>query len=164
MSLHNLVLLLTALAVALMAGLFFNWTTAITIGLGHLPDREFVAAMQAINRVIQNPLFFLAFFGSAVLLPVCSYMHYQTPLSTKGWYLIGATVLYLLGVMAVTIFGNVPLNNALDQFDLNTAEAAEITRQRLAFEGKWNMLNTIRTISSTLSLILVLLACMQREP
>jgi uncharacterized membrane protein len=157
-SFNTIVLLLAALATALMAGLFYNWTTAITTGLHKLPDREYIAAMQSINRAIQNPVFFLSFFGAAVLLPLCSYLNYKPPLSIKFYFLLGAAILYLAGVMGVTIAGNIPLNEALDKFDLTNASAVEIAKQRLAFEGKWNSLNIIRTISSFISLLLILIS------
>jgi len=159
----NLTLLLAALTTALMAGLFYNWTSAVTVGLAGLPDREYVAAMQSINKAIQNPVFFLAFFGSAVLLPLCSFLHYQSPVPTRFWLLFGATVLYLIGVMGVTVFGNVPLNDALDKFNLSNADSMEIAKQRLDFEGRWNSLNNVRTWSSLASLTMILVACIYHE-
>jgi uncharacterized membrane protein len=154
------ILLLSALMTALMAGLFYNWTTAITVGLAKLPDKEYIVAFQAINRAIQNPFFFLSFFGAAILLPICAYLYFQKPLTPQLNCILAATICYWLGVMCVTIFGNVPLNNMLDLFDLNNASPLDITNKRLAFENKWNNLNTIRTISSIASLILLLLACL----
>lgn len=162
-SLNNIVLLLAALATALMAGLFYNWTSAITVGLHRLPDKEYIAAMQSINRAIQNPLFFLSFFGAAILLPVCSYLHYQQPLTTKFYSLLVAAILYLVGVMAVTILGNIPLNNLLDKFDLQNASLEEAAKLRTAFEAKWNNLNTIRTICSCISLVFILMACLYNK-
>jgi uncharacterized membrane protein len=160
---NNIVLLFTALTTSLMAGLFYNWMNTITTGLSRLPDKQYITAMQVLNRTIQNPLFFLSFFGAAILLPVCSYLHYTNPLSARSYLLISATILYLAGVMAVTIFGNIPLNETLDKFEIQNASASEITRQRLAFEAKWNGLNTIRTIFCIISLLLVLFACIYKE-
>ncbi len=159
---NNIVLLLAALAIALMAGLFYNWTTAIIPGLQKLADKEYISAMQAFNRSIQNPLFFLAFFGAAALLPLCSYLYYQLPLSKSFYLILTAAILYVAGVMVITVAGNIPLNNMLDRFDVATASPAEITRVRQLFEAKWNSLNTIRTLSSFISLVLVLLTCMMR--
>jgi uncharacterized membrane protein len=157
-SFNTIVLLLAALATALMAGLFYNWTTAITTGLHKLQDREYIAAMQSINRAIQNPLFFLSFFGAALLLPFSCYLHFKSTFPVNFYLLLAATVLYLTGVMAVTIAGNIPLNNMLDKFDLANASVDKITAMRQAFENKWNNLNTIRTIASFISLLLVLLS------
>ncbi len=155
-----LCLVLTATSTALIGGLFYAWSCSVTIGLARLPDSGYIAAMQAMNRAIQNPVFFAAFLGTAVLLPLCTYLHYSSPLSVRFWYLFGATVVYLLGVLGVTIFGNVPLNEALDAFPLSSASAAEMAAQRARFEGPWNGLNTVRTLASTLAIILVILACL----
>ncbi len=78
----------------------------------------------------------------------------------RFWFLLAATIIYLIGTFGVTIFGNVPLNNTLDRFDLQSATEEEIDVQRGNFEGRWNNLNTVRTVSSTLAIILVVIACL----
>jgi uncharacterized membrane protein len=66
-------------------------------------------------------------------------------------------------VMGVTFLGNIPLNDKLDQFNLSSAAPPEITQQRKEFETPWNRLNTVRTVSSTLTIILLILACLDRK-
>lgn len=163
LSLNNIVLLLAALATALMAGLFYNWTSAITVGLHRLPDKEYIAAIQSINRAIQNPLFFLSFFGAAILLPFCCYLHYQHPVTTKFYILLTAAIFYLAGVMAVTILGNIPLNNMLDKFNLQNASLDDAAKIRLLFETRWNNFNTVRTICSVISLLFILIVCLYNK-
>lgn len=51
----------------LMAGLFFVFSVCIMQALARLPAEQGVATMNAINVVIQNPLFFAAFMGTALL-------------------------------------------------------------------------------------------------
>ena len=160
---QNIVLLFTILAVALMAGLFYNWTTAITDGLGKLADKEYLSAFQSINKEIQNPLFFIAFMGAALLLPICSFMHFEKHLTYKFYFIFAATLVYLIGVLGVTILGNVPLNDALDKLNLAEATPSVISQQRLDFEAKWNNFNAIRTISSFISLVLILMRCIFNE-
>lgn len=154
----NIILLIAALCIALMAGLFYNWTTAIIPGLQKLPDKEYLSAMQSFNRSIQNPLFFASFFGAAIFLPFASYQFYKIPVSTGFYLLLAAALLYWGGVMAVTIAGNIPLNNMLDKHSLANTSPEELSTLRRVFENKWNNLNTIRTVSSFISLLLVLLA------
>lgn len=161
--LHQFVLMFALVTAALMAGLFFAWSCAITVGLGQLSDGGYLAAMQSINRTILNPLFFLAFFGPAVALPLSAYFYYGQAPVLRFWFLLGAAVVYLMGVMGVTIFGNVPLNDALDAFSLEHASAERLRMQRMAFEGRWNALNTLRTIAATTSIVLVGLALLQRS-
>jgi uncharacterized membrane protein len=143
---------------ALMAGLFYAWSCSVMLGFARLSDKEFVSAMQATNRAIQNPIFFIAFFGAPILLPLSAFLHYGQ--STRFSLLLAATIIYIIGTFGVTIFGNVPLNNTLDRFNLESATEEETAQQRANFEGRWNNLNTIRTVSSTLVVIFVVTACL----
>lgn len=156
MTIANVILVITATLTALMAGLFYAWSCSVMPGFARLKDREFVAAMQAANRAIQNPVFFAAFFGAPAFLIISTVLFYgQTP---RFWLLLAAAVIYLSGNFGVTVFGNVPLNNTLDAFKMEPATDAETARQRKNFERRWNNLNTIRAAASTLALILVLFA------
>ena len=155
----NIVLVITATTTALIAGLFYAWSWSVTPGIGRLSDVEYVRAMQAMNDAILNPVFFATFLGTAVLLPICTYMHYTQPVSTRFWFLLAATIIYLIGVMGVTMGGNVPLNEALKAFDVDGASAQEIAAQRLKFEGPWNGLQGIRAFANFLSIVLVIIAC-----
>lgn len=141
-----------------MAGLFYAFSCAVNLGLARLSNAEYVSAMQSINRAIQNPVFFAAFFGAPILLLLSTFLHYGQ--SMRFRFLLAATVIYLIGTFGVTVFGNVPLNNTLDRFKLKSASEEEIALQRANFRGRWNNLNTIRTVSSTLAVILLLIACL----
>lgn len=158
----NLVLILTATITALIAGLFFTWSCSVTIGLARIQDTMYIAAMQAMNRAILNPVFLICFVGNVLLLPLSAYMYYSTPVSTRFILLVAAAIVYLVGVFGVTILGNVPMNESLDAFELSTASPADIAAQRIVFEKPWNMLNMIRTVASTVSVVLVVIACLSR--
>jgi len=145
-----------------MAGLFYAWSCSVIPGLGRLPDTDYIRAMQEMNRTIQNPVFFAAFMGTILLLPLSTWMSYRQPGLGRFWFLLAASAAYLLGVFGVTIFGNIPLNDALDGFHLGAATGSEIAAQRARFEGPWNALNTVRTVASVLSILLVILACLSR--
>jgi uncharacterized membrane protein len=161
MTLVNIVLVLTVATTALMAGLFYAFSCSVNLGLARLPNAEYVAAMQSINRAIQNPIFFVVFFGAPMKLTLSVFLHFGQPLPTRFWLLLVATIIYLIGTFGVTVFGNVPLNKSLDRFDLQTASETEIAVQRTIFEGRWNNLNTIRTVSSTLAVIFVVISCLR---
>jgi len=156
----NIILIITATTTALIAGLFYAYSCSVNSGLGRLSDAGYIAAMQSINKAILNPLFFFSFMGTAILLPVSSFLHYDSTLSHRFLFLLTATLIYLIGGLGVTMFGNVPLNEALANFNLLSASEEAIAAQRAKFEDRWNNLNTIRTISSTLSIILVIIACL----
>ena len=159
MSLFNFTLLAATTFVGLMAGLFYSYSCSVNVGLGKLPDAQYVAAMQSINRAIQNPVFFTSFFGSILFLPICTCLKYSIPLSSSFWLLITSALIYFIGSFGVTIFGNVPLNNTLESFSSATASKEEIHLHRIAFETKWNNLHFIRTVATIVSFILLLLVC-----
>ena len=163
MTTSTIILIATTVCVGLMAGLFYSYSCSVVTGLGKLSNTEYLLAMQSINRAIQNPVFFVGFFGSLILLPVCTYMNYIAPASTHFRLLLGATVIYIIGAFAVTVFGNIPLNNTLDKFDLINQSKEAIALQRNLFESRWNNLNIIRMISSLISFILLVIACAYGE-
>jgi uncharacterized membrane protein len=160
---YKIIWIIAALLTALITGLFYAYSCSINNGLGRLPDTEYMKSMQSINRAILNPLFFASFMGTVLILPVCTWFTYKTGGASMAFYLIlAAAIIYIAGVFGVTIAGNVPLNNALDKFNITAASAEEIKAQRDAFEIPWNRLHTIRTIACVVSLLLTLASVLTR--
>jgi uncharacterized membrane protein len=158
MSISDIILVITVTLTALIAGLFYSWSCSVMLGFARLSDREFVSAMQKTNRAIQNPVFFLSFLGAPIFLIISTILHFGEPI--RFWFLLGATAFYLIGTFGVTVMGNVPLNNQLDRFNSESATDEEVLQQRMNFEPRWNNLNTIRTIASTISITLIAIACL----
>lgn len=158
----DILLVITTVLTGLMAGLFYAFSFSVVLGLGKLPDADYIRTFQAINREIQNPIFLSCFMGILLLLPLSTYMQYARPATPQFWFLLAATLVYFIGVFGVTVAGNIPLNNAIEAFKLDNASADVITAQRTAFESKWNNLNMVRTIASTLTLLLSVLACLRK--
>ncbi|MCQ9633602.1 DUF1772 domain-containing protein [Chryseobacterium sp. WG23] len=153
----TLLLIVTAVLTALIAGLFYAYSCSVVLGLGKLSDGEYLKAMQNINREILNPVFFMSFMGTAVLLPVSAFVFRgQQPAFI---FLLLATLAYLIGVFGVTVAGNVPMNDMLDKFDISGATTGVIKQMRESFENRWNLLNNVRTVFSVISIALVVCAC-----
>ncbi|WP_164924405.1 DUF1772 domain-containing protein [Sinorhizobium fredii] len=137
----------------LMAGLFFVFSVCIMQALARLPAEQGVATMNAINVVIQNPLFFAAFMGTAllgVILIAAAFIW-----DGQGSYLLAVSgLVYLVGTFGVTIVFNVPLNNALANAT-SVQAATEIWQQRYLTDWVW--WNHVRTIASIGSLALFVL-------
>lgn len=144
-----------------MAGLFYAWSCSVIPGLANLGDTEYILSMQAMNRAIVNPAFLIFFIGTAILLPVCTYLIHAGGNALSYWLLAAASVFYIVGVLGVTFAGNIPLNNALEAFHLNGATAEAITSQRINFEKPWTLLHSIRTVCSVITLMLVAAACLK---
>lgn len=158
----TIVLLLTTLLTGLLAGIFFTWSNAITPGIGRLDDINYLSAFQNMNRTIVNPLFLIIFMGPVFLSFVTAYL-YKSNHPYILWLLLLAAILYFVGVFLVTIIGNIPLNNLLDKTDLTNISLEEARSLRDKFELKWNNLHLVRTITSTLSFLLLIIACLFRN-
>jgi len=160
MKIIDLTLITTAIFTALMAGFFFSYSVSVSSGLAKLGNKEFLNAMQHINREVQNPIFFTSFFGALILLSVACFLNHNKP---YFMFLLIATFFYLLGVLLVTVFVNVPLNNKLGLFDISSSTEITAKQMRNAFEKRWNFWNNIRTVSSILSLLFVILTCISKR-
>ena len=146
--------LLAAIGSGLMAGIFFIFSNTVMHSLAQLESSVGVASMQAINRVILNPMFFILFMGTAVLsliLPVA--MLSQGGQAGAGFIVVGS-VFYLLGDMLVTILFNVPMNNALDRVPASGQEAAALWQTYLS---RWTRWNHVRTVAALLAMVMFIL-------
>lgn len=150
---ESILLIVTGVLTTLLAGTFFGYAISVNGALHVLRDEEYVRAMQSINKVIQNPLFFLSFMGPVILLPVSTFLTYGNP--TQFWLLLLASIIYIVGTFGVTIAGNVPLNEQLAKSDPANAREA-----RMRFEHPWNRLHSMRTIAGIIVTILIFIACL----
>ena len=131
-----------ALGSAVMAGFFFAFSVVTMRALERLPPSCGIAAMQSIDIVVLNGWFFAAFFGTAgacVILVIHSLMLW--PLHAALTLLVGS-VLYLVGVIGVTMVFNVPLNNELAAVDPESAEGERVWRRYLSVWTAWNHVRT----------------------
>lgn len=156
LTLETTIVLLTILLTGLTAGLCFTWTNAVTPGIGQLDDLSFLRSFQEMNRAIINPLFILVFFGPFIGHILMVYLKHQNS-GTDFWIYVAAALLFILGVVFVTIFRNVPLNEILDKMDLAVASPEDVKALRQKFEIPWRQWHLVRTISSILSFALLLL-------
>jgi len=156
----TIILLFATLSTGIMSGLFFTWTNAVTPGIGKLSDMGYLSALQSMNMVILNPTFKGIFFSAILLLPVAAALSYTSGPTHVFWMLVAATVIYALGTFGVTVFGNIPLNNLLDQANLDSISIEQAYNLRETIEVKWNRLNVIRTVSSIGAFVLLVLGCL----
>ncbi|MPZ55104.1 MAG: DUF1772 domain-containing protein [Rhizobiales bacterium] len=145
-----------ALGSGLMAGLFFAFSAFGMTALGRLPPPNGIAAMQAINVEILNPLFFLVFFGTAaacIVLAIAAMIGWSEP---GAAVLLVGSVLYLVGNILVTIVFNVPLNNELAAVDPDGVKGATVWTRYLSVWTAWNHVRTVACLAATASLIMAL--------
>jgi uncharacterized membrane protein len=160
---NTTVLITSVLFSGLMAGLFYAWSISVTTGLANINDTNYLKVFQSMNRAILNPVFFIVFMGLPLSLLLLSYLYYSSEISIQFIFIISATVIYITGVLGVTIFGNIPLNNALEALNIESMNHEQMTSFRFGFESKWNKFNVIRTVCSSLSFFLLIMTCLQNN-
>jgi uncharacterized membrane protein len=145
----------------LIAGVFYAYAVSVNLGLAAQPDSSYVATMQAINERIENPVFFLSFFGAVLFLLAALAVHLPKPRSSRFWLIALASALYVGGGFLLTVVVNVPLNEELAR--VADASAGELARARAAYEGPWNFWNGVRAVLSSLAFVILVGACLLRE-
>ena len=152
------------LTTGLIAGVFYAYAVSVNLGLAAQPDASYVATMQAINERIENPLFFLSFFGATLFLLAALAAHYRRLQRSSGRFrLIAlACALYIGGGFLLTVLVNVPMNEELARVSAG-ASPGELARARAAYEGVWNFWNGVRTVFSILAFLALVGACQLRE-
>ena len=160
---RGITLALATLTTGLVAGVFYAYACSVTLGLAERPDASYVAAMQAINERIQNPAFFLGFFGAVLSLLAALVAHYSPrPRSGRFRLVALASALYIAGGFLLTALVNVPLNEELARVAAD-APVGELARARADYEGPWNFWNGVRALFSSLAFLALVGACLLRE-
>jgi uncharacterized membrane protein len=140
----------TALACALMGGVFFTFSSFVMPALGKVPVEEGIRAMQRINIDVYHWTFMGTFFAT----PIACIAAAAYAIWSQGWnqeaalYAILGCIVYVLGNFVVTAAGNVPLNNALAAVD---AESAEAVRLWVRYLSRWTRWNHVRTVASMIA-------------
>lgn len=148
--------LVAALGCGLVAGVFFAFSSFVMNALARLQPPQGIAAMQAINITVINPLFMTAFLGTAVactLVAIASLTAWHQP---GAVYLLLGSLLYLVGTVLVTIVFNVPLNEALAKVEPSSADGANLWANYLTNWTAWNHVRTAAAFAAAASLIIAL--------
>lgn len=135
---------------ALIAGVFFAFSSFVMKALARLPAAQAIAAMQSINIVVINPAFLGVFMGSALLSLIAVWFaldHWPHPAAS---WLLSAGITYLVGTFLVTVLRNVPLNDRLAALCATEHASGEAWQGYLARWTAWNHVRTLAALASVL--------------
>lgn len=141
----------------LMSGFFYAYTFSVNLGLAKLKDKEYLTAMQSINKEVLNPIFYISFFGTLFLLFISSIIYFDVH-SPKFFLIFFSCISYVIGVFGITAMRNVPLNNQIELFDIKKASEESLHRMRTIFEKPWLFWNNIRTLASFVTFVCLVVA------
>jgi len=152
-------LMLTIMLCSLVAGLLFGFAIVVMPGIAKLTDKEYLLAFKHMDGIIQNnqPPFILVWAGSILSIIITLILGMMDLSGTQIYLLVFASILYLFGVQLPTFRFNIPLNNSLQNLDIESLEESEATSFRVNFEIPWNRWNKIRTVNAILAASMLLL-------
>lgn len=142
-----------ALGAGVIGGVFFAFSSFVMAALGKLAPADGIRAMQSINVVVINPIFLGVFMATAVscgALVAVSLPAWSTP---AGALRIAGCLAYLVGTFAVTMWCNVPRNDALAALPADTTAAAAYWTRYLAEWTAWNHVRALAGAGGALLLI-----------
>ncbi len=131
------------LACALVAGVFFAFSSFVMRALARIPASHGIGAMQSINVVVINRGFLGVFFGGALLSLLAAGLAVPQWGSAAATCTLAGAALYLVGTFLVTVLGNVPLNDQLAAVPATDTRAAAVWARYLR---RWTMWNHVRTV------------------
>lgn len=137
------------------AGLLYDFSVDIVPSLRKLKAKAHIEMFQSINKTIENPAFFLSFFGPAILLPLSTFLFRNKP---QFLWLLAASLIQILGCNGVTIARHLPLNAAFAKVDTNKISDQEAETIRTEFQGpnsRWVRFHTVRTLAGITATTLV---------
>jgi len=134
------------------AAFFYAYSVSVMPGLNATTGESAIAAMQAINRAVRNPVFFVTFFLTPVVTMLAAALARRDGRRAAAKMLVGAAAVYVLAVMVPTMVVNVPMNEALAGASVE-AMAAEPDTIWTDYSGPWTIWNHVRTAASALGLL-----------
>ena len=159
MEILNISLFFSTLLCSLVTGFILTYAIVVMPGLSKLDDKEFIKAFQVTDGIIQNnqPIFILIWVGSIISVVSTIIISIFTLGLLEGWKIIFVSLVYLIGVQAITIIIHLPLNRRIQKIDIYSTNLQSLNEERKNFETKWNYFNNIRTVVAFLVTLFFLL-------
>jgi uncharacterized membrane protein len=114
--------------------------------------------MQVINREVFRWIFMALFLGMAALSVVVIAFGFIGLSGSGATLIVLAGFVYLLGCFGVTIFCNVPMNEALAGMETMSSQTHDYWLQ--TYVPRWTFWNSVRTLACILSAGLLLAGLM----
>jgi uncharacterized membrane protein len=153
----TVLILVSALSSALVAGMFYAFSSFVMAALGRIPANEGINAMNSINVTVITPSFMVFFVGSALLGIVLGGWALLSISQFDSLLILLGCLLYVVGCFGVTMVFNVPLNN---QLAATSSTDGSVFWQ--SYLQTWTMWNTVRTAAAALaSMVFVAVALRQ---
>jgi uncharacterized membrane protein len=149
------VLWFSAIGCGLMAGVYFAFSAFVMRSLASIAPASGIAAMNAINVKILGSLFMPLFLGTTLTAAILAGLAIFAWSDPRAIAMLAGDTLYVIGMFAVTMVFNVPLNDALAVIDPASAQGAASWQRYIR---DWTLWNHVRTLASAVASALFIAA------
>ena len=108
-----------------------------------------------------NHSFIIVWAGSIISVIITLIMGIMALSGTEIYLLIFASIMYLFGVQLPTFRFNIPLNNSLQNLEIEALDESQASLSRTDFEisldRRWNRIRTVNAIITVSILLLLIL-------
>ncbi len=147
-----------AVGCGLMGGVYFAFSAFIMTAFARIAPQSGMAATAAINDVILRSLFMPLFAGTTlaalVLMGIGSF-RWSEP---GSFAMVVGGGFYVVGMFAVTMVCNVPLNNELVRLVATDPAAHEVWNRYVADWTRWNHVHTVASAAAASAFIVALVS------
>jgi uncharacterized membrane protein len=141
----------SAVGCGLIAGVYFAFSTFIMTSFARIAPAAGIAAMNAINIDIVKSVFMPLFFGTTLAAAILAGLALSRWSGPGSMAVLTGGVIYVIGMLGVTLVFNVPLNDALAAADPSSAEGASLWAR---YVRDWTFWNHVRLIASIVASVL----------
>lgn len=142
------------LAYALVGGVFLVFSDFIMRSVAMTAGHGGVEAVQVINREVFRWVFMALFLGMATVSLIIAGCGAFGISGSAGTLIMTAGLVYLFGCFGVTVFFNVPINEALVGMETSLGKTLDYWLQ--TYVPRWTFWNSVRTVASAASAALLL--------
>ena len=147
---------ISLIACGVVSGVLLTFSDFLMRSLDRARTAAGVEVMQVINREVFRSVFMFLFLGMSALSPfLIGYASFRVAGFASAWIIAGGAI-YLVGVFAVTLVFNVPMNNRLAAMEYSGTEAANYWTN--TYRPQWTFWNYVRVLASAGSAICYLAA------
>jgi len=133
----------------LLTGVFLGFSDFIMRSFRKSSPGAGIESMQVINREVYRSIFITALLGMAVYCIGLLVLAFVKLEGDAAIWMIAGSAIYLVGVVLVTAFGNVPMNQKLDSLPLGSDEAEGYWTHYAKVWTRWNHVRTISNACAT---------------
>lgn len=160
--LATVLLVIGIVGTGLVSGVFFAFSGFVVQGIDRLPPTDAARAMQEVNVTAPRPPLMLALFGTALVLVALAVLSFLSggAIGASDWWVLAATILYVVGAIGVTAAANVPRNNRLAA--ASGRDEAALAAAWREFSPGWLAWNHVRWLTSAIACACLVLGLLAR--